>query len=241
MFPLQDSPERHNTPLATYVIIGFTALLFLMQIGIPEPALRRLFYTLGLVPLRYSDPAWAQWVGYKDLGAYQFVTYQFLHGGWLHVLGNLWMLWVFGDNVEDRMGPVRFLIFYLVCGVVAGWIHLLTNALDAVPVVGASGAIAGVLGAYFLLYPFARLVVMIPILVFPLLVEVPAIVFGVLWFLLQIHGGLAASLAPNSSGGIAWWAHVGGFVAGIVLLPFFLRRTPKPLVEDDRGSRRFLD
>ncbi|TAJ19533.1 MAG: rhomboid family intramembrane serine protease [Planctomycetota bacterium] len=153
----------------------------------------------------------------------------FLHGGLAHVLGNVWMLWIFGDNVEDRLGPVRFLVFYLLAGVLAGVVHVITNSASAVPTIGASGAIAGVMGAYFVLFPRARVVVFLPILILPALFEVPAVVFLALWFLLQIaQGALMSGLEGQSSGGIAWWAHVGGFLGGIALLALLGgRRAPR--------------
>src|SRR4029077_560609 len=142
----------------------------------------------------------------------------FLHGGWFHIIANMWTLWIFGDNVEDRMGPGRFAIFYLLCGTIAGSTHLLTNPDSTVPSVGASGAIAGVLGAYLLFFPTARLIVLFPIFFLPLFFEVPEVFYLVIWFFSQLFSGSAALAGSQQVGGIAWWAHIGGFIGGGVFL-----------------------
>jgi membrane associated rhomboid family serine protease len=150
----------------------------------------------------------------------------FLHGGWLHVIGNMWMLWIFGDNVEDRMGPLRFIAFYLICGVIAAVVHVATNSGSQFPTVGASGALAGVLGAYFLMFPASRVIVLLPVLFIPLFFELPAVIYLGLWFMIQFLSGTASVAAGSeaAAGGIAWWAHIGGFLAGILLYRLFLTR-----------------
>ena len=164
----------------------------------------------------------------------------FLHGGWAHIIGNMWTLWIFGDNVEDRMGPVRFTVFYILCGLVAGVVHWFTNPHSAVPTVGASGAIAGVMGAYFVLFPHARVVVMVPVFFYPLFFEVPAVTYLLFWALSQVFSGTMAIAGPGEVGGVAWWAHVGGFTAGLVLHALFVqpRRTIRRLQPDEYGSER---
>ncbi len=148
----------------------------------------------------------------------------FLHGGWLHLIGNMWYLWIFGDNVEDRLGHSRFLVFYLLAGLGAGFIHTGVNYYVEIPSVGASGAIAGVLGAYLLLYPFARVTTLIPIFFFWQIIEVPAVVILGLWFVMQFLSGTSAlAIADATSGGVAWWAHIGGFLVGMILLAVFRR------------------
>ena len=148
----------------------------------------------------------------------------FLHGGWMHIIGNMWTLWIFGDNVEDRMGPLRFVCFYLLCGLAAGLVHWFTNPDSTLPTVGASGAIAGVLGAYFFLFPYARVIVLIPVLFLPFFFELPALVYLGFWALSQVLSGTLSLVGPREVGGVAWWAHVGGFMAGIVLHFFFVQR-----------------
>jgi membrane associated rhomboid family serine protease len=144
----------------------------------------------------------------------------FLHGGWLHLIGNMWALWLFGDNVEDRMGRFNFLLFYLICGVIAGITHVYVNPTSTIPTVGASGAIAGVMGAYFILYPRAKVLTLIPIFIFPWLVDIPAFIYLGFWLLLQVAGG------TTGAGQIAFWAHIGGFLIGMVLYRFFITTPP---------------
>ncbi len=227
MIPIKDTVPGRNPPLAVYTLIALNVLTFALELTMPEEARERLFYFLGMVPARYTHPEWAEWIGFPVDDYWPFLTSMFLHGGWLHLIGNLWTLWIFGDNVEDRMGPFRFLAFYLLCGLVAGITHALTNASSTVPTVGASGAIAGVMGAYFVLYPRARVLTLIPILIFPLFLEVPAVVFLAVWFLAQVFSGTLALASSSEVGGIAWWAHGGGFLAGAVLFGLFLRREPR--------------
>lgn len=150
----------------------------------------------------------------------------FIHGGWLHIIGNMWYLWIFGDNVEDRLGHIRFLIFYLLCGVGAGIVHTFLNSASVVPSVGASGAIAGVLGAYAISYPTARVLTLVPILFFIQIIEIPAAFVLGFWFLMQFLSGTASLAVATSAnaGGVAWWAHVGGFVIGMLLIGRLARR-----------------
>jgi membrane associated rhomboid family serine protease len=148
-----------------------------------------------------------------------FLTNMFLHGGWLHLILNMWTLYLFGPAVEDRLGSGRYLAFYLICGLVASFTHAIFNPNSAVPALGASGAISGVLGSFILMFPLARLVIVIPILFFPFFFEVPAILFAAFWFFTQVTAGIAELYMPSQGGGIAWWAHTGGFVAGLALTP----------------------
>jgi membrane associated rhomboid family serine protease len=145
----------------------------------------------------------------------------FLHGGWLHLISNMWALAIFGDNVEDRLGHLRYLVFYVLCGLAAGVVHFATNPFSRVPTIGASGAIAGVMGAYLVLFPRARVTTVVPLLCFPLFFELPALIYLGLWFVLQFASGFSELGASRSTSGIAWWAHVGGFLAGIALLRVF--------------------
>jgi membrane associated rhomboid family serine protease len=167
-----------------------------------------------------------------------FVTCMFLHGGWAHIIGNMWSLWIFGDNVEDRMGSIRFLFFYLLTGLAAGLTHYLTNADSVVPTVGASGAIAGVLGAYFVLFPRSQIIVLVPIFFFPFFFQLPAVTYLLFWFLSQILGGAIAGLSASQVGGIAFWAHAGGFVAGVLLHRLFIlpeQQRPRRFERDEYG------
>ena len=164
-----------------------------------------------------------------------FLTMMFVHGGWLHIIGNMWSLYLFGDNVEDQMGSVRFLAFYLLCGLAAGTTQYVSNPTSQVPSIGASGAIAGVMGAYLVLFPTARIITLIPILFFPFIVEIPAVFYLGVWALTQLFN--VFTIHPDmSGGGVAWWAHVGGFAMGIILLPLFTMHTRKearPVYRDE--------
>lgn len=228
MFPLCDSTRRRGTPWMTLGLIGLNVAVFVFQLlliqsGLGERALQQWFMMFGVVPARFAQGDWL-W------GGVTLVTSMFLHGGWLHILSNLWTLWIFGDNVEERMGHGRFLVFYLVAGIAGGVAQVVLNWGSVVPGVGASGAIAGVLGAYLLLFPRAQVDLLIPIFIFPWVVTVPAVLYLGFWGLMQFFSGVL-SLGVVTAGGIAYWAHVGGFVAGLVLVGLFARRVQRVLVE----------
>jgi membrane associated rhomboid family serine protease len=232
MFPIRDTIAHRHAPVMTWILIAANAAAFGYQLLLPDAALAELVHLCGIVPARFTHPEWAARMGYPEADLWPFLTSMFLHGGWLHVVANLWTLWIFGDNVEDRMGPLRFLAFYLACGLAAGAIHFLTNAASTAPTIGASGAIAGVMGAYFVLYPRARVLTVVPVFFWPLFFELPAVVYLGFWFLMQFFSGaMAVTASAQEVGGIAWWAHVGGFVAGIALLGLFLRPRPPPARE----------
>jgi len=217
-------------------IMALCVAAFAIEIAMPEQKLARAMMLFGIVPRRFTDPAWAAGVGFPST-YWGFLTSMFLHGGWLHIISNLWILWIFGDNVEDRMGPLRFLLFYLFCGAASGIAHTLANPASQVPAIGASGAIAGVLAAYMLLFPLAQVVCLVPIFFYPLFIQVPAYFFILIWFGLQFASGAAALLSPDEVAGVAWWAHIGGFAAGLLTFRLFLIRQPKrrPLFPDEHG------
>jgi len=214
MFPLRDRNPSDSVPFVTVGIIVACTGGFLYE-RVLGPDLESFFATYALVPAQITYDLRH---GALDVGAAitPFFTSMFLHGGWLHLIVNMWFLWIFGDNVEDVLGPARFLGFYLACGLIAGGTHFLLSPESPLPTVGASGAIAGVLAAYAVLFPDAEVVTYVPIGFIVPLVELPAVVFLVIWFLIQtVSGFLSAGLA---GGGVAWWAHVGGFVAGLLLI-----------------------
>jgi membrane associated rhomboid family serine protease len=218
MIPLRDTTQSRSYPIVNIAIIVVNCLIYLFQQA-QGPHLDAFIMTYGLVPARYSVPAIASSFTMSQQ-LFSFISFMFLHGGFWHLLGNMWTLYIFGDNVEDRLGSVRYLCFYLLGGIASGLSHLFLNWHSPVPTIGASGAIAGVMGAYFLLYPNSRVLTLIPIVFLPYLIEIPAYFFLGLWFLMQF---LSASLAPADGGGIAWWAHIGGFLFGMVLLKLVLR------------------
>jgi membrane associated rhomboid family serine protease len=217
VIPLRDIIPSRTTPYVTVTIIGLNALAFLYELSLGE-AVDRFILSFGLVPASFS------WI--------TVFTSMFLHGGFLHVGGNMLYLWIFGDNVEDRMGHGRFVAFYLLCGIAAALAQTVINPDSPVPMVGASGAIAGVMGAYFVLYPHSRIVMLVWFIVIQL-VEVPAIIFLGLWFVMQLLSGafsIASSVQGEPAGGIAFWAHIAGFAAGVIGV-FVFRRPERQKVE----------
>ncbi len=223
MIPLKDTIPSRTYPVVTVTLIVLNVLIFLFELSLGEH-LSEFFDLFGVVPATYFE--------LKEAGApfflvyYPFLTSMFLHGGWMHLIGNMLYLWVFGDNVEDRLGHFKFLIFYLVCGFAAAYAHVYTNPHSEIPTVGASGAISGVLGAYFILFPHSRIITLIPIFFFFDLIEVSAFFFLAFWFVLQFFNGIASLGAATytTTGGVAWWAHIGGFIAGALIALFFVRR-----------------
>jgi len=228
LIPLRDENPSRNPPYVVWALIAANALVFLLELSLPPDSLQEFFVLFGIVPARFTHPEWARALGFPVDDWWPFLTSLFIHGGWFHIIGNMWFLWIFGDNVEDRMGHGRFLLFYILCGVIAGFAHLVTNPTSTIPAFGASGAISGVLGAYLLFFPRARVLVLFPIIIWPFLFVLPASIFLGLWFFIQFFSGTFSLLAPSEGGGVAWWAHIGGFVAGLSLAPYFLpRRKPR--------------
>lgn len=223
MFPIQDDTPRRCPPIMTWTLIGVNVIVFLYETNLPRPMLEHFFYVFGLVPAKITRPGWAEYVGPDALGLWSFLTCMFLHGGWVHILGNMWTLWIFGDNVEDLMGPWRFLLFYLLCGIGASLLHIYINPVSTVPIIGASGAIAGVMGAYYTLFPRARIVILFPVFFIPFFFEIPAILYLAFWFLQQVFSGTLSLAAPFFASQIAWWAHVGGFLFGMSVNRLFIR------------------
>jgi membrane associated rhomboid family serine protease len=217
MIPLRDTIRANNYPVVNNAIIGINVLVFIFQFTLGA-GLDRFIYIYGLVPARYSIPQISAYFSAPHQ-VFSFVSFMFLHGGFWHLLGNMWSLYIFGDNVEDRLGHLRYLIFYIICGVASGLSHLVLNFNSNVPTIGASGAIAGVMGAYFILHPRARILTLIPIFFIPYFLEIPAYFFLGFWFLLQFINAAGSS---GQAGGVAWWAHIGGFVFGLIFLKIFL-------------------
>ena len=202
MIPLRDVIPSRTFPFFTVTFIVLNTVAFFFEVSLSDRELQSLMFSYGVVPTRL---VW-----------FTIFTSMFLHSGWLHFLGNMLYLWIFGDNVEDRLGHVRFVLFYLLCGAAAALAHVWMNPGSSIPTIGASGAIAGVMGAYFVLYPHSRVLALVPLFIIWELVEVPAIIFLGFWFLMQFFSGVG-SLAEQGvrTGGVAFWAHVAGFVAGM--------------------------
>ncbi len=235
MFPLRDENPSTLFPGVTIAIIVTCALcwIFLQGMGETRSLAGSLCYfalipgkVLGLLPSGVEIPMsqTLTCVVHDQGGYYTIITHMFLHGGWFHLIGNLWFLWVFGDNVEDAMGHIPFLIFYLLCGIAAAAAQMVTNPASAIPMVGASGAIGGVMGAYARLYPKAKVYTLIFLGFFITTASIPAIFMLGYWFVIQLLGALPALQSSGGGGGVAFWAHIGGFLAGLLLSGFFSRR-----------------
>ena len=224
MIPLRDTIPSKTFPFVTYGLIAANVAVYIHMLEIPQPHLESFVDFWGIIPARFTHTSFLIRPVIKNAGALTLITAMFMHGGWLHIIGNMWTLFLFGDNVEDRLGHFRFFVFYISAGLVSHVVHVILNPGSTIPTIGASGAIAGVMGAYFILFPHSQILVLIPIFIFPLLIEVPAVIYLFLWFLSQFYSGVFALHTGNQNfGGIAFWAHVGGFVAGILLLAIFLK------------------
>jgi membrane associated rhomboid family serine protease len=216
MIPLRDVIPSRTTPWINLLLIGANVLVFLYECLLNDHEAAQFFLTYGLVPVHFS------WIA--------ATTSMFVHANWLHVGSNLLSLWIFGDNVEDRMGHGRYLAFYLLAGYAGGLLEVWVQPASTVPLVGASGAIAGVMGAYLMLFPYSRVLVLIPIIIFFDVVEIPAIIFLGIWFVLQLVGGVGRIPETTSAGGVAFWAHLGGFLPGVSAVWLF-RRPERQRVE----------
>jgi membrane associated rhomboid family serine protease len=213
MIPLRSTERVYSKAIATGILIALNVLIFLYQATLDESTLTNFVETWGIVPDAISGHLYA------------LVTSMFLHGGWLHLLGNMLFLWVFGRNVEDLIGSGRFVVFYLGCGLVAGVVQVIASPYSRVPTIGASGAIAGVMGAYLIKFPRARIVTLIPIFIFITTMEIPAAFLLLWWFAIQFVSGFGSLAETNyTGGGVAWFAHVGGFIAGMLLIRAFPAR-----------------
>ncbi len=217
MLPLRDTIRSSTFPVINWLLIGLNGLVFLFEVSLSPAALDRLTRTFGLVPANLHLNNLALLLN-NPLPLITLFTHQFLHGGWFHILSNMWVLYIFGDNVEDRLGSGRYLFFYLASGVAAGLMQAGIDPTSRLPSIGASGAIAGVLGAYFLLFPRAKVITLIPLLFIPWFVDLPAVVFLGFWFVSQLFSGVASLSTSASMGGVAWWAHIGGFVFGLLMV-----------------------
>ncbi len=215
MIPLYDTLHSRRFPIVNWLIIGVNVLVFLYEISLSPAALDRLTRTWGLVPVQLLARPAELWI--------TIFTSMFLHGGWFHVISNMWVLFIFGDNVEDRLGGTRYLLFYLLSGVAAALMETFILPTSRVPTIGASGAIAGVLGAYLVLYPRAKVASLVPILFIFTIIDIPAFLFLLFWFVSQLFSGWL-SLQGSAGSGVAWWAHVGGFLFGMLAVGLLARK-----------------
>jgi len=232
MLPLRDDVPSRTFPFITVGLIVVNAVVFIGELA-RSGGLQQAAYDYGFIPGYLTAFASGEGVPVEQ-AFFPLLSSMFLHGGWLHLIGNMWYLWIFGDNVEDRLGHFRFLLFYILCGLIGNVAHYLFNTGSALPAIGASGAVSGVLGAYLISYPRARILVLVPLFFFLQFIELPALVVLGFWLVLQFLNG-AASLAHSAGGGVAWWAHVGGFLGGMLIFWIF---RPGPRVAYRRGPAR---
>jgi rhomboid family protein len=229
MIPLRDDNPRRTVPVVTYLLVALNVLAFLWELSLGRN-LEQALFSLAFIPARF-------WIaGHWGFDAMTIVLSMFLHGGLMHIGSNMLYLWIFGDNIEDRLGHFRYLLFYLLCGLGATLAHAFFSSGSRIPAIGASGAIAGVLGAYLVLYPKARVLTLIPIFFFITLRELPAVLILGFWFVLQLFSGVGSLGVRDAQdmGGVAYFAHIGGFVCGVILIALFgrinqsRRREPPP-------------
>lgn len=236
LIPLRDDLHLQARPLVTYTLIGACVLLYSLQQSLEEVESQRLIYSFGIIPALLLEHArLAPGLAFVSPKAALF-TSMFLHAGWIHLIGNMLYLWIFGDDVEDSMGRCRYLVFYFLCGLAGALSHVAAHPMSGIPVVGASGAVSGVLGAYLLLYPHARILVLLPMPKFSRLVRLPAFLVLGFWIVFQL---LNTAFAGGQDGGVAWYVHIGGFVTGMALVPLFKYRKVG-LLQPAHGSRRWL-
>lgn len=215
MFPLYDTVRSRRFPIINWMLVLLNGLVFYYELTLGETELHRFILDWGLVPAQLALDSAESWL--------RILSSMFLHGGWFHIISNMWILIIFGDNVEDRMGGMRYLLFYLLSGTAAALLQAFLYPDSAIPMIGASGAIAGVLGAYLVLYPRARIASIVPIFFIFTVIELPALIFLGFWFVSQLFQGWLA-LGGADMGGVAWWAHIGGFIFGLVMVRLFARR-----------------
>ena len=238
MFPLKDNIPAKNFPYVNIGLIVTNAVFFIFQMSY-GPEIDQLIFALGFIPARFLAQQSENFL--SPTGFLPVFSSMFLHGNLIHLLSNMWMLWIFGDNVEDCMGHGRYFLFFILCGIASVFAQAISNPQSTIPMVGASGAISGVLGAYLLTYPYARILTLVPIFIIFYIIELPAYFFLGFWFVIQlIQGSLYSLNAPETvGGGVAWWAHVGGFTAGVLLLQVFrCKDWQRPEVQPKRSIRR---
>jgi hypothetical protein len=240
MIPLRDDVPSRTVPFVNYVLIALNVFAFVLELGLGD-RLPEFLAQASVVPVLYTGRDHSLGVVEAllttldpDLG-FRVLSSMFLHGGFLHILGNMLYLWIFGDNVEDRLGHFKYVLFYLACGWAASYAHIWSSPGSRLPSIGASGAIAGVLGAYITLHPHAHVVTLLPLGFFTQIVKIPALFFLGFWFLQQfLMGAMSLGVRTAETGGVAWWAHIGGFVAGVVLVRILGGgRRPRPAARDN--------
>lgn len=230
MIPIRDNIACKTIPYTSWAIMTVCIGIFMVLQFLPEENQRQIIYLYGMVPTRYSSPQLMFSTALPANHYLPFLTNLFLHVSWLHIIINMWFMWIFAKNIEDRMGHGRFLVFYLFCGLSATYLQWLSDPSISIPLIGASGAVAGILGAYFFIYPYARVVIWLPLLFLPIFFELPAIAFLGFWVIIQFQKASSAVLFDEVSTNVAWWAHIGGFITGALShFIFFKSNTGKEI------------
>jgi len=215
MIPLKDTAKSESFPIINWILILLNGFVFIIELRLGNNETEAFFLKYGLVPSQTN---------LTGTNTYTFVTSMFLHGGWGHIISNMWMLYIFGDNVEDRMGSFRYLVFYLLCGIIASLTHFALYQDSAVPAMGASGAISGVMAAYMFLFPRSLILSFVPVFFLPLFLPIPAVIYIGLWFIVQFLSGTLHLMSSSITAGIAFWAHIGGFLGGLILYKMFVKK-----------------
>ncbi len=226
MIPIRDTIRSKTFPLFNWLLIGANTLVFLYELSLSPQSLEQFITSFGIIPEQLSLNHPLALLA-APLPIITLVTHMFLHGGWVHFLSNMWILFIFGDNVEARMGHARYLVFYILGGIIAGLTQAFIAPNSSIPSIGASGAIAAVLGAYLVLFPHARVVTLVPIFFFFWFIDIPAIFYLGFWFISQLFSGIMSLPTAGAVGGVAWWAHIGGFVYGIFIHRLFVKASSK--------------
>ncbi len=224
MIPIRDSVPSRTTPLITYLLIAVNVGVFLYMHSLHAEQLHFFIVRLGFVPVRFSAMIRDGFQAATIEQTFPIFSSLFIHGSWFHLISNMWSLWLFGDNVEDSVGHFNYFLFYILAGVFASLIHYLFNMFSPIPVIGASGAIAAIMGAYVVMFPLARITTLVPLLWIPLFIKVPALFFMGIWFFSQVMSGISTLGQSELGGGIAWWAHIGGFIFGLFVINFIRKR-----------------
>jgi membrane associated rhomboid family serine protease len=237
VFPFTDTAPRAARPAIVLALILVNTLVFLWTWGLPARELNAVLAHYALIPLRYTDPELARSAGLDPTNYWPLLTNTFMHGGWLHLISNMWFLWIFGPAMEARFGRFWFTVLYIGGAIAASIVHVATHPGSAEPALGASGAIAAVIAAYALTYPGARVITIIPIVFIPLFVPVPALLFAGIWFLLQVFQGSSELVSPSMAASVAWWAHIGGFTFGALFAVLGHLFASTPRIETTRWTR----
>lgn len=222
MIPLRDTIPSRSFPIVTWLLIITNVTVFVFEVFmLSSQQAEMMIFNYGLVPDQVRLTEVGSLYELRITLLRPFFTNMFLHGGWLHLISNMWILFIFGDNVEDRMGKLRYFVFYVLCGILASFTHFILHRNSPVPAIGASGAIAGIMAAYMFMFPKSTIVSLVPIFIIPLFIPIPALIFIGIWFLIQLLSGTSSLMLSDSATGIAFWAHIGGFVGGMLLYRFF--------------------